>query len=637
MKKTLLPLLLLVPCFQGHADELGYTTGAYSRSAFFSLGTGSRQGLAIRLTHEKLALLKGKRITGVTAIYGTKNLEGGTVTAFVTTDLNATPIAEKAQAITSANIPSTTAKWTETTFDTPYTITGEEECLYIGYTGVLTGNYALYSTDRTMDAEGRTFAIVNDAWTDLNGKGRGMANLKAVVDELPQYADILMKSAHFSDYYLAGEHYTLQGEVFNAGTETITSLDVEVTSDQVQTLQLNNLELLPGKTLEITLPDVTAENAGATDLAMKIVKVNGKEDADMTDNGYAEHVFFYPQNMERSMLVESFTGQKCSNCPTGHTTLKRVLEEIPQQTVEVTHHAGYFPDNFTMNEDLQYTLFYGTSSTYAPAFMLNRYPNASTYVPVREISENNITEMFGQVANTHPYASLKLATEYDEATREVTLKFQIQGHEDMGETQNVLNIMMVQDGMRDYQSNGGNNYEHNHTFRGTVTGNEWGLLADFKPGETVTYEKTFTLPESVRSSYWTDELLAESGMTASMVTKELDPAQISFVGYIARYVPNDPALNYVYNCVQAKLGETYTQRAFDDSSDGIENITDHGKDLDIRIEGGRIFAGENLTDIRIFDATGRRYQTGLSLPHGTYIVSGKVSGKTVTKKLIVHP
>ena len=376
MKKTLLPLLLFSACLQGHADELGYTTGAYSRSAFFSLGTGNRQGLAIRLPHEKLALLKGKQITGVTAIYGTKNLEGGTVTAFVTTDLNATPIAEKAQAITSANIPSTTAKWTETTFDTPYTITGEEECLYIGYTGVLTGNYALYSTDRTMDAEGRTFAIVNDTWTDLNGKGRGMANLKAVVDEMPEYADVLMKSARFSDYYLAGEQYTLLGEVFNAGTETITSLDVEVTSDQVQTLQLNNLELLPGKTLEITLPDVTAENAGATDLAMKIVKVNGKEDADMTDNGYAEHVFFYPQNMERSMLVESFTGQKCSNCPAGHTTLKRVLEEIPQQTVEVTHHAGYFPDNFTMNEDLQYTLFYGTSSTYAPAFILNRYPNA---------------------------------------------------------------------------------------------------------------------------------------------------------------------------------------------------------------------------------------------------------------------
>ena len=62
-----------------------------------------------------------------------------------------------------------------------------------------------------MDAEGRTFAIVNDTWTDLNGKGRGMANLKAVVDEMPEYADVLMKSARFSDYYLAGEQYTLLG------------------------------------------------------------------------------------------------------------------------------------------------------------------------------------------------------------------------------------------------------------------------------------------------------------------------------------------------------------------------------------------------------------------------------------------
>ena len=100
-----------------------------------------------------------------------------------------------------------------------------------------------------------------------------------------------------------------------------------------------------------------------------------------------------------------------------------------------------------------------SSSTYAPAFMVNRYPNASTYIPVQEISEQNITGMFTQLASSHPYASLRLATEYNEQTREVKLKFQVYGHEDMGQTQNVLNVMMIQDGMIDIQSNGGSNYE----------------------------------------------------------------------------------------------------------------------------------------------------------------------------------
>ena len=82
MKKILLFFLLVtMHLTQTLAEEMGYTTGHYSRSSFFSLGTGARQGLAIRLSRQKLALLKGRKITGLKAIYGTKNLEKGKVTA----------------------------------------------------------------------------------------------------------------------------------------------------------------------------------------------------------------------------------------------------------------------------------------------------------------------------------------------------------------------------------------------------------------------------------------------------------------------------------------------------------------------------------------------------------------------------
>ena len=629
MKKILLFFLLVtMHLTQALAEEVGYTTGHYSRSSFFSLGTGARQGLAIRLSRQKLALLKGRKITGLKAIYGTKNLEKGKVTAFVSTQLEGTPLVSCDQPLTSANIPTTSAKWTETTFDTPYTITGEEECLYIGYVGELKGDYKLYSTDGTMDAAGCTYALINDSWTDLNGKNRGMAQVKAVVDGLPQYCDVLMKTTPLGGYYLAGNTYTLQGEVFNAGTETIQTMDVAVVSDKTQTLHLDNLNLLPGQTLALTLPEVTAQTSGSTDLRLEVTQLNGAKDADPSDNSYAENVFFYPSDMERVMLVETFTGQKCSNCPSGHATLKRVLADIKENMVEVSHHAGYYPDYFTMNEDLQYTLFYGSSSTYAPAFMVNRYPNASTYIPVQEISEQNITGMFSQLASSHPYASLRLATEYNEQTREVKLKFQVYGHEDMGQTQNVLNVMMIQDGMIDIQSNGGSNYEHNHVFRSVVTDNAWGLLSDFKPGEVVTFEKTFTLPESLRSSYWTDAALEDAGTAPEKVTKAVDPSKVSFVGYIARYVPNDATLNYVYNCVQTKLGESYTQRAFAGESDGVEE-TRESEAPDFRIEGGRIYA-DSATGI--YDTMGHQYARGSRLAPGTYVVKGKKGVREIVVK-----
>ena len=634
MNKFLLTVLLASVVGSAQAADVTYTTGAFSRNGFFSLGTGMKQGMAMRLSKEKLALLKGKQITGIKVLYGSKNVEGGQVTAFLTTELGGTPIATQTQALTTANVSSTTAKWTETTFPQPYTITGEEDCLYLGYEGSMTGAYKLYSTDQTQDAAACSYAIMNDSWIDTNGRGKGMANIKAVLDEVPAHTDALLKTSNLSGYYLAGNAYTLHGQVYNAGTETTQSIDVDVELDQTMTLTYTGLNLQPGQTYDITLPDVSALESGSINMGINVAKVNGAADADMSDNRYAEIVFFYPANMERSLLVESFTGQSCSNCPTGHATMKRVLAQTDQSIVEVAHHAGYNPDNFTMMEDLHYTMFYGSNSTYAPAFMINRWPDANKYIPVQEVSEANILSILSQTAPLHPYASLKLASDYNEETREVKLRLQVYGHEDMGQTQNVLNVVMIQDGMIDIQSNGGSDYEHNHVFRGAVTGNEWGLLADFTPGEVVTYETTFTLPESIRSSYWTDERLASSGKTAEKVTKAVVPSDVHFVGYIARYVDNDPALNYVHNCVVAPLGGSYTQRAFSEGADAI-TAPEANTQYSIRVVDGRVCADHRISHLSVYDMLGRQHSATDRLTPGLYIIKGIAAGKTISQKVLV--
>ena len=237
-----------------------------------------------------------------------------------------------------------------------------------------------------------------------------------------------------------------------------------------------------------------------------------------------------------------------------------------------------------------------------------------------------------------PSASLKLESEYDAATREVKVKFHVLTHEEMPGAENVLNIMLVQDGLMDTQSTkyGIVNYAHDRACRGTVTNIAWGLKADFIPGEIVTYSPTFTLPDAIRSSFWTEKLLKEAGKTEADITKPAVAEDMYLVAYVGRYHESDPGLNDVYNCVQVKLGESYTQHAFTPGT-GIKGVEDNGSEaIGIGVRDGRVVIDGRADSIQIFDTTGRQHDTAASLPAGMYIVKAKSGAKTVTKKIMVR-
>ena len=638
MKKFLQTLFIaLLSATASFGATIGYTNGSYNRFQNFHYGDGNKQGLAIRLPHEKLALLKGKQLTGIESIFGSAKISG-TLTAFVSKGLDETPLAKTEYKMSTSDASSMTAKWKTISFDSPYTITGEEECLYVGYYATTSSAAtAMLSMDGSYDLEGCTYSIYKDKWVDMYGTNRGCANLKAVVDEIPSLTDVVMKRSFFDGYFMTGNSYTLWGQIYNFGTEEINSFDVEVFTGSTQTLHFEGLSIKPGTTYDFTLPEIYAATSGSIVMSMEAKNINGKSDADDSDNKYAHKVFFYEQGMERSLLVEVFTGQACSNCPYGHATMNSVLGSTAHKVVEVVHHAGYYPDNFTMDEDMQYTLFYGSSGTYAPAFMVNRYPVAGNGGVVQEISKSSANDALDLAGSLSPYASLKLESEYDAATREVKVKFHVLTHEEMPGAENVLNIMLVQDGLKDTQSNGGNDYAHNRACRGTVTNNAWGLKADFTPGLVVTYEKTFTLPDAIRSSYWTEKLLKEAGKTEADITKPAVAEDMYLVAYVGRYHESDPGLNDVYNCVQVKLGESYTQHAFTPGTSGIKGVEDNGSEaIGIGVRDGRVVIDGRADSIQIFDTTGRQHDTAASLPAGMYIVKAKSGAKTVTKKIMVR-
>lgn len=551
--------------FSSHAQtRVGYSNGTTSTENVMRSGTGEHQGMAIRLSHEKLQMLKGHKITGVSAAYGSRNTTGNVARVFIATSLEGEALTESTVTITRAG-----RAWTDATLEKPYTITGDEEQLFVGTDMEISTSYNPLTADFTADNDNTCFVLTNDKWTDTKGTGFGSVNVRAIMDEDIDMTDLLVKSFQLEGYYKAQTPYSFSTEIMNFGTKIIDSFDVEVSIGDAAPVKTTYTDqaMAPGATKQISMPSYEALSDGDGIVCIKITNINGGNDDDMSDNMQQTGIFFYPQDMERAYLVEEFTSQRCVNCPNGQQTLTAALNARPEKFVKVLHHSGYQPDAFSMKIDYDYTAFYGSGGTFAPAMMINRTtcPGASS-VPVMNVGTSLVNTAMNYVSNQHPYASLQLATEYDKNTRELKIAFSMVCHKDMPAGINVMNILLTQDGIVANQLGGSDDYVHHNACRGSILNNAFGGVLEngIRAGEIFTWEKTITLPESIYSDYWEGRTQPSYDVDLPVVDKNM-----RLVAYIAHYDQNDINKHNVYNVVEAKLGETVTQKSFATSIEDV--------------------------------------------------------------------
>lgn len=575
---------------------LTYSNGTLGRNNVARVGTGSKQGMAIRLSHEKLQLLKGKSITTVEAVLGSANTTGKKVRGFITTDLNATPNVEK-----SVSISRATTTWTSISLDDPYTITGEEPELYVGVDMEIANTYQALSVDFSADSKGHCYVLNDDKWEDSFGKGLGSVNVRAVLDDdMQNYTDAIVKDFSVNGYYKVDGNYDFSTELFNFGSTTINSFDLTISGGGIETktTHITGANVAPQGVYTLKLPTINPSTSGSSELKVEISNINGSQDADVTDNRTAADVFFYPANMERSLLVEEFTGTACVNCPSGQRTLAAALAATKHQYVEILHHAGYQPDAYTMDISSDYVSFYGGSSTYAPACMINRTTCVDA-VPVFNVGTSLINGALDYCSKQQPYASLALQTTWNAATREYEVAVTVDCHNDMPEGLNVMNVILVQDHIAGSQTGVDGTYDHRYVCRGSLLGNAWGGLLEegSKAGETITWKKTFTLPETIAADYWGEN---------SKYKVATDPKNMIIVAYIAHHDNESIHNRQVFNAVEAHLGSSHIQAGI---ASGIEEI--HSNASSIR-------------DSRVFNLAGQRVNSnakGIVISNGRKIVN----------------
>lgn len=632
MRKLILVMMALgLACTNATASKFGYCKDELGRTNMFRMGSTDKQGLAIRLSHDKLQAMKGVTISGIEVAFGSRNTDGKSATLFITKRLNNAAgddlIAEKTVTITKA------ISWLQ--YDiTPYTITGDEEELYIGYHETIGTSYKSLMSDFTADIKGYCYAYNNGTWTDIYGNGFGAACIRLITSDY-QTKDLMAKAGTIDGYFKVGNNYDYSGQIINIGTETITSFDLTVNNNGTETTtNYTGLSIAQGDIFDYTISQLKSESMGNRTISATISNVNGTTDSDPSDNRFESPMFFYPEKMEKCELLEVFTGQACPNCPTGHLTINKDLSTTSAKVVEVMHHAGYQPDIFTTNEDLDYTVFYGSTSTFAPAAMVNRttLPLISA-VPVFNVDEGYVAWALEQMSSKQPYASLKLNTTYDKDTREVRVDLTAYIHNDLPADNNLINVVVTQDNLIAKQSNGGTQYNHSKVFRESLTGNSWGLLIpadETKAGSTITWNKTFTLPEAYRASGWTNAMLTQSGYTEADVTTTAVAEDINIVAYIGGYKANDFVGHEVFNSIETKLGSNAEQGG----CNAIHDATNDHKEIGISISEGKISV--DADNYSVYDMTGKTMSNHSPLPRGVYIVKAICNGKVFTKKVAIR-
>ena len=280
-----------------------------------------------------------------------------------------------------------------------------------------------------------------------------------------------------------------------------------------------------------------------------------------------------------------------------------------------------------MSEDPTYIFFYpNTSSTFAPAAMVNRNTNAdvSTTPLVSATDVNSLLSTIYYADTKEPYVSLYLKTTLDESTRELNVKLCVLPHKTVPHNSSIFNVYLVQDGIEARQASGGDNYIHNRTFRGTVTGNAWGLLVkDIKAGQLLSWEKTITIPESIHSTYYADE-------TKNNVEAVLK--NMSVVAYIGEFDQNDNNKHTIYNCCEARLGESYKQTGFVKPTD--VNSAEAEQSVSMFVSNGKVHVGGEYDRLQVYNLAGAQVENA-DLAKGVYIVKVTADGKQTTKKVLV--
>lgn len=264
--------------------------------------------------------------------------------------------------------------------------------------------------------------------------------------------------------------------------------------------------------------------------------------------------------VKRSVLLEVFSTERCNNCPLAHSNMERIFGDGGDSIIYLGHHAGFYTDDFTIAESVEYEWFYTPDrGTYAPAAMMDRTCGADVLpeiywdgVPVFDGAKAScLKPAYAMAAEVPAYARVMAEVTYVPETRELQMVVTGKLLRQLPMVNDLrLNVFLTEDSVfTQTQAGAYGTYYHRHLARCCLTGT-WGEKVEMEEAFERTY--TYTLPDE-----WNEDKMQVVAFVSNYNAADrnncqvLNATQAAVCDHaeqgVARIVEDAPSLPIIYN------------------------------------------------------------------------------------------
>lgn len=429
--------------------------------------------------------------------------------------------------------------------------------------------------------------------------------------------------------------FAVSGTVINNCASALTSFDAACTvNGQTYNQQFTglNVEYLQTYNFSVNVPGIAT--TGDFDITLTVSNPNGTADV-TTDNTQNTSINIYDASaaVDRTVLIENFTGAWCGWCPTGHKAIEDAIAGLPSnlqnRVVWVAHHNG---DAMVVSNP---------SSTIENTFPIDGFPSAMidrTVWDAQSFEGTPIyhpgytsTSLLQTAMNTPAFVTVNISNVNYNATSHAltaTVSGNVTGALTTSDAR--LNVWLLEDGIlaegdgyeqSDYAETPivDANFRHNHVVRVNLTNDAWGESGVVTPTAGTNYTKNISTTVDV-SKY--------------------DASKCYLVAFVSDGNHSNTNNSLVFNA--AKSGYITTGGGSNPGS-GIDDVNAMNVNLYPNPTTGNLYIDvEGLEKVEVIDMVGRVVMTqengntvNLSnLANGVYSVRISANGNTAVKRVV---
>ena len=493
---------------------LDKTAGAWSSGAIF-------------IPASTASTIAGCKITGLR--FGMSSLLGiDEAKAWIRTSLDGEDIAVK---VLNSDSDSKLARgWNEVSFEEPWTVPEDCEGFYLGYSVHQKGISYGINTSPAPCGNALFVNMAGNGWEDLSSQGTLYLQATVEGENLPA-VNLGVASCNLADQFFMNKDI-LSGtfRVHNLGAQSVSAFEVSLMDgDTPLSSAIVNTSLVPGESKEIPVDFTVAfPEAGIYNLTFKVDNIAEGDDADMTDNVRNQEVHVMGGALERIVLVEEFSTEKCNNCPRAAGLLESIVEREANKgrIAAVVHHSGYYTDFLTQLWDNDYLWFFN-GATGCPNFMVDRYTETS---PTPIVAEANLDAAITSRLQDEPVLLLDMKAGFD-ITNDSRLVVEVCGTKFSRDPicdEPYITLWLTENNVaaKNQQGSSGN-FKHQHVTR--ALNSTWGQPVLFE-GDNFEYTYVF---EDVDPSWKTADLVVVGAVHEKKGTNRtgMAVANACFKGY----------------------------------------------------------------------------------------------------------